>query len=279
MIRRLLKDLRVLAPVGLLGALAAAVAVHWSGPAGLGILTLVAVASSVQVFGHEYTHRRMDWLLAQPLTRRGLWLQKTAALGVFLVLFLLLTLVSGIVAEGTRQHAAGWEGSVDIIPFMPVPPGSSPTPKPVASLKECRAAFDSHSGLILGDAAVLGALWAGRLLDEPVYALEMDRNRQPYVEVGGVLQALSGQLRPSVALVGFLFAAACGGLWMGLWLRQSHTAFWAALVLPVGFFLLWQFVVPPNYSLGNETYILGPSLIWGVCALLGSLIHIRRLEV
>lgn len=284
MIRRLLKDLRVLAPVGLLGALAAAVAVLWSGPAGVGILSLVAVASSVQIFGHEFTHRRMDWLLAQPLMRRALWFQKTAALAVFLVLFLSLTLAFGMLSEGIRQRGAGWDSSPHMTaPGVTLPSDPLLTLHIAIPLREYRQLPEDLYGQVLGDSLVLATLWTGRLLEEPVFSLETTKDRQVVVRSPDIRWVVSRQCRKSVPLLLFVFAAACGGLWAGLGFRQSHTAFWAALVAVVGVMLLWQLLAVRVRSGGltpDPLLLYGvPSLIWGVCALVGSLIHIRRLEV
>lgn len=287
MIRRLLKDLRVLAPVGILGAVGAVAAVHWSQFATLCILCLVALASGVQVFGHEHAHRRMDWLLAQPLTRSGLWLQKTAALALFMVLFLLLTLALGMLSEGVRQSSDGEEDYLNTATpgriHLPGPDGTPPIGEFIYTKDYRRLARAVH-GRLVGEALVLSTAWMSRVLNQPVVIDTAVAQGAFAVRV--LPHALLVLCRESLFFLLLLTGAACSGFWMGLWIRQSHTAFWAALVTMGGFLLLWSAFVPNPFGYGGVAdypSLLGmaglPALTWGICALVGSFVCIQRLEV
>lgn len=153
-----LKEGRALAPIWL----AAAAAIVTSPRLGLSIgvvaFVLGAVALGVFSIGHEYAHRTLTGLLAQPISRRRLLLSKTAVLATMLVLLTALaaiTLLSAHAANTSSPGAAGWRLS-----FLLLTPLLGLCVAPYLTMV-CRSIM---AGLVF-TLAVPAALWiAGQIL-------------------------------------------------------------------------------------------------------------------
>jgi hypothetical protein len=106
-----IKEGRALAPIWLAAAVAVVASPRLG--LGLGVFAFVAGAVALGVFsiGHEYAHRTLTNLLAQPISRSRLLLSKTIVLAVMLVLLTALaavTLLSAHATNTTSEDAAGW---------------------------------------------------------------------------------------------------------------------------------------------------------------------------
>lgn len=106
-----LKEGRALAPIWLAAAVAVVASPRLG--LGLGVFAYVAGAVALGVFsiGHEYAHRTLTSLLAQPISRSRLLLSKTIVLAVMLLLLTALAAVTLLSAHATNtasEEAAGW---------------------------------------------------------------------------------------------------------------------------------------------------------------------------
>jgi ABC-type transport system involved in multi-copper enzyme maturation permease subunit len=141
---RILKELRSMAPY-LMVSPAAILLAYWNGRLSLAWLGLALLLASVQSFGHEHGWRSVDWLLAQPLTRRRIWGEILLALGIFMGLFAALTLGLGIGAEWIRWRiiVSSVDASYEFGPFI----------------ISCCVSFLLTSACMTG--LVLGGFWMG----------------------------------------------------------------------------------------------------------------------
>lgn len=79
-------------------------------------------------------------------------------------------------------------------------------------------------------------------------------------------------------------SAVCGGPLMSLYLRQSHTAFWASIIIPVIIVLLFHEMIPSNFvnqNIFNFLFeiVFNPLSLWCIISYILARRKFMRLEV
>lgn len=299
---RLLKDLRLVLPFALGGVALAAFLPQFTFP----IACLAALCIGVALFGIENGMRHLDWMLAQPLPRRRLWMEK-AGVGVALLLLLALGLpLAGIALQamnqqpsdlirvsayapsgaelGTADYSAYPENealrrfrTLDQERLRQAPEATIVTTLPLAFVRESIARGDGTGSagrhITLGLAA---ADWIQKVTDKPLPATTDGLGHLIGVDFAPLGFHLLGVVLTGLGVgLGLMF----GGLWMGMLLRNFISALSMALLVPLGVAMLASYAALLVNPLWTGAFVTLAFLLWSVIALFGSLRSLNRLEV
>lgn len=294
--KRLLKDLRELTPF-LLGAVifCGLISPNYV----VALLTLAAVGLGTQLVAHEHASHQISWLLAQPIPRGRIWLEKVLALLIAIGL-----LVCGTVLVGTGRAAfKSFSGDapsllIELTGFVPAELTESAISALPASAQHAlrEKPLNTSNVIFYGSTSELRQLAeltmnpsGAAMLSGPGiwfatwFNQALPRNGIPLIfltDAQGNVVRCDAPLRFAIAiattLLGMLvyFGPALGGLWFGIWLKPFFTAFAAALAFPLMLIVfVTVFWLPDLESL----WIFAP--IWGAVSLVASRYALRRLEV
>ncbi|MCX7048957.1 MAG: hypothetical protein NTX50_26155 [Candidatus Sumerlaeota bacterium] len=288
---RILKDLRMLLPLALLAAAGIAILVPLTDPVSfiititmdprsVGLLCFVILAlagamAGVLLFTHEFNHQRMNWLLSQPASRTCLWIEKCLTLVTFLIGMLLLTLTLGAASEAVKAHLSPEKPRIAVYADVLTPDAGIIA----TSMGQYLAVMKSRNGLIPGAVFAYITAWMSDVWSEPILLYKDKDCLLTYSAYSVFRQQCANRLPFLICLAALAF----GGLWMGLCLKQTPTAFAATLVVTfLGIALvqvpLWYMY--PNLVAQSDALVwCGPSLFWCLCTLVGSFVQFKRLEV
>ena len=266
---RLRKNLRLIAlPVALGAVGAAALSIlaldedTWGW--GIGVLCFAALSAGAQLFSEEHANQHMNWLMAQPIARARLLNEKLLALVLGVGLMFGAFMAVGVGYETGSYYLSAETHSYRLydVQWREV---QIPQQDYVANAKQ-------RFGAVLGFPAAILYLSISRGFGDRMRLY----HSADYASFNIDFFARSEEL-----FLFFLALALClglGGVWMGMLLKQFFTAAGAAFVLLGITVLSWNFAGSMLQTEPSIT-VMPAVLVYGVVALVGARLSIRRLEV